>query len=303
MPTAIALDASVAGYIGDNTDGLPDMDFFSFEAKAGDVLTFDANGNGLVDTYLAVFGPWPAFNMERENLDRAPSQGMYDALITDFVVPADGVYTVGITANPIEMESGGAWTDPWGMGTFSSGSYSIAISGSRVLPPPPTGGGSGGGEGGGSGGGGSESGPKNITIDIKPGDRKRTSIVSMKRDHVPVALLSSKAPNEFKPLEADQKTITFGVTGDEPSVKRCFSHRGMDLNRDGIPDLVCMFDMDSAAFEVGDAEGVLKGKTKGNVEFVGRGVLKVVHGKKGHRHAGRDRDHDRRDGRRGRDRD
>jgi Bacterial pre-peptidase C-terminal domain len=295
--SATALGATITGVIGDNTDGIPDVDFYSFEAKAGDVLTFDINGNG-ADTYLAVFGPWPAFQMLMENTDRAP--GQYDALIDKYVVPADGVYTVGISTYPIYLDDGGTLVDLDGLGmAYSGGPYTLAISGTRV--PPPVGGG-GGGEGGG-GGGGTE--VKQITIDIKPGDRKRTSIVSMKRDYVPVALLSSKGPNEFKPLEVDQKTLTFGVNGDEPSVKQCFSHRGMDLNRDRIPDMVCLFDMDATGFEVGHLQGVLKGKTKGNVQFEGRGMLKVVHGKKKghHRHDWRDRDDDRRDGRRGRDRD
>lgn len=285
------LSATITGVIGDNGDGTPDVDFYSFEAKAGDVLTFDINGNG-ADTFLAVFGKWPAFEMKAENDNRAPEQGMYDALIEKYVVTEDGVYTVGISTYPIALDHGGAVVDLDGLGmAYSGGPYTLAISGTRVLPPS------------GGGGGGSQTGPMQISIDIKPGDRKRTSILSMKRDYVPVALLSSKGPKEFKPLEVDQKTITFGVSGDEPSVKRCFPHRGMDLNRDRIPDLVCLFDMDATGLEVGHLQGVLKGKTKENVSFEGRGMLKVVHGKKKghHRHEGRDRDDDRRDGRRGRD--
>jgi hypothetical protein len=116
------------------------------------------------------------------------------------------------------------------------------------------------------------------------------------RDTIPVAILSSR---KFDARTVDMKTLTFGRTGDEPSLRKCsrgFTH----LNRDRRPDLVCHFENQAAAFELGDEEGVLKGMTVDGQPFEGRAMLKVVPEKRhhGHRH-GKDHRKDRDDDRKG----
>jgi hypothetical protein len=154
---------------------------------------------------------------------------------------------------------------------------------------------------------------KYINIDIKPGQRQRARINPESKAPVAVALLSSRTPTfTFNaPADVNPATLTFGASGTEPSFRSCVK-RGYDVNKDGLPDLVCFFRKDLGAFERGHNVGKLKGQTYGGVAFEGKGDLKVVaERKKRHdhdRHRGdrhrhdRDRDHDR-DRKRHRDRD
>ena len=98
---------------------------------------------------------------------------------------------------------------------------------------------------------------------------------------VVVALLSSKT---FNPMRVDRSSLRFGADGTERSLIRCHSE-GIYVNRDRKKDLVCLFDLKTAGFEVGDIEGVLTGTVDGQA-FEGHAPLKVyVHGKKPkHRH-------------------
>lgn len=75
---------------------------------------------------------------------------------------------------------------------------------------------------------------------------------------LPVAVLSSPGLNA--PHEVDTESITFGVTGDEKSLHSCFWWP-RDVNRDGLPDLECLFFTNRAGFRLGDTVGVLKART------------------------------------------
>ncbi|HEX6530320.1 MAG TPA: hypothetical protein VF004_10915, partial [Burkholderiales bacterium] len=98
-------------------------------------------------------------------------------------------------------------------------------------------------------------------------------------------------------------SITFGRGGNENSLTRCLKQH-IDVNRDGIPDLVCLFDVPSAGFEEDDVAGKLKGETTSGMRFEAVGKLKVTPEFKNkdkdrprwHHGKGHGRDDDRHDG-------
>jgi len=284
----------IQGVIG-TTDpaqpAIPDVDFYSFQASDTDVITLDIDGGmkGMgatdrqVDTKITLFGPDGQVVLDNDDsltIDEGSASigGERDARIENLSLQASGSgrYVVSVE----------------GVGRFPNGSYTLIISGITVAPAP--------------------SQVDYVNIDVRPGDRSEYTRVNMKQKRdLPIALLSRKAKGDvpaFKPLEAKIDTITFGRGGEEKSLSRCLKeHR--DLNRDGIPDLVCLFDVPSAGFEENDVAGKLKGETVSGTRFEAVGKLKVVapdyrnkdrdrpgrwddhhHGK------GHDRDDDRHDG-------
>ncbi len=114
-----------------------------------------------------------------------------------------------------------------------------------------------------------------VGIDIRPGSR-RNIINPRSRGRIPVAILSSA---EFDaPGEVDEGSLSFGGTGDEASLDFCLG-RGVDMNRDGRSDLICVFRTRAAGFEPGDSEGVLKGETLDGVPIEGRDAVIIVGGR------------------------
>ena len=290
-----------------------DIDFYSFHANEGDVVTINIDG-GLdasfvgVNTILAVFGPDGTNPVPLRQtttgmpIDEPGSVNPFDARIDGFVVPSTGTYVVGVSSEPgtfldIDHLTSGEVSDqspPY----YVNGTYTLIISGvtpvasAPSLPPAPS--------------------AQQIGIDIRPGKRdviwlrsasrheskrghdsdRRHDLAQRLRGHlkggIPVALLSSDI---FNAMDVDQTSLKFGSTGDEDSLKRCNRH-GIDVNRDGRPDLVCHFDIGKANFEPGDAEGIVTGTTQSGDAFEGRGFLKIITGKRdwhrdsdrGHRH-------------------
>jgi hypothetical protein len=245
---------TVNGVIVHSAPSVPDVDFYSFEAQEGDVVTVNIDGttNGL-DANLTLFGPGPAYPVlimsTDATLDSPGSTTEADPRIDAFRLNAAGRYTVAVSNFPILFRPGGTMTSTR---TLSSGGYTLIISG--LVPPV-----------------------QYINIDIKPGNAEPAPINPKAKGMVPVALLSS---NEFNALDVELNTLTFGATGDERSFRRC-GKEGEDVNRDGRPDLVCHFENEAAGFVRGDLAGVVKGKTKGGKSFEGRGDLKVVPEKRG----------------------
>lgn len=274
---------------------IPDVDYYSFEASAGDAVTLDIDGGMKtmgatgrhVDTKITLYKPDGEILVENDDsptIDEGSASigGERDARIDapPVALPVDGRYTVAVS----------------GVGRFPNGSYSLIISG--ITPPQRM---------------------QYVNIDIKPGDRNEVTRLNpkQKRD-VPIALLSRKAtPTSpaFNPLDAKVDSITFGRGGEEKSLVRCLKHH-IDVNRDGMPDLVCLFDVPSANFEEDDVAGKLKGETKSGWRFEAVGKLKVKapeyknkdrdrpywhqHGRDDDRHGdkrhGHDRDDDKRHG-------
>jgi hypothetical protein len=113
---------------------------------------------------------------------------------------------------------------------------------------------------------------KLITIDIKPGS-DLNSINFKNKGKIPVAILSTI---DFDaPSQVDQTSLTFGSTGDEPSLAFC-NPKGEDINRDGFRDLICHFYTQFTEFQCDDTEGILKGTTMDDTPIEGRDSVRIV---------------------------
>jgi hypothetical protein len=270
--------AEVRGVIGTTSltaKPMPDVDFYSFEAYKGNVLNIDID-NGMkpgqdpdptkqvrsVDTILAIFGPLPSVTKADEGLNMPTSsdpdgsdgsKDFRDAFIDNFVVPADGIYVVGVSSQPRFFQNGGSVSGTSVSGSFANGGYTLVVSG--VIPPI-----------------------VQVKIDVKPGNQGDAPVNPKAKGVIPVAILSQEAigsSQKFDALTLKPYSLTFGKTGNEKSYLGCHKH-GMDVNADGLLDLVCTFDNQAANWEVDDVRGVLKGVTEDGTKFEGRGPLKVV---------------------------
>lgn len=114
-----------------------------------------------------------------------------------------------------------------------------------------------------------------VDIDIKPGSSP-APINPKSHGKIPVAILSSPTFNATAQIE--QSSLTFGRTGDEPSLVFCDAV-SEQVNGDGLPDLVCHFDTQTAAFQKGDTQGTLKGQTKTGIPLSGVDAIRIVPGK------------------------
>jgi hypothetical protein len=109
-----------------------------------------------------------------------------------------------------------------------------------------------------------------IPVFIKPS----LPIKDQPNETVPIAILSRP---ELLAAEIDLTSLTFGRTGDEQSLAFCTPGRGPgggDENDDGIPDLVCNFNVQKAGFIPGDTVGILKGKTTSGIPI--QGSIRIV---------------------------
>lgn len=217
----------VKGIIGINTPGtpVPDVDFYSFLGRAGDVVTIDID-EGIkpagsearsLDSVIAIYGPELPMRTKddvkigEEDEPQTPLSRR-DARLDNVSLPATGVYTVGVTGTGRMFLPDGTVT-PFVVRAAGNGSYKLVISG--VSPSA-----------------------LQINIDIKPGLDRITRINPKAKGTIPVALLSSKDEKgsvTFDPLKADLDSIKFGPTGTEAS-GRC--NKGPDANRDGRPDQI-----------------------------------------------------------------
>lgn len=270
---------------------LPDVDLYSFEGKEGDLVTLDIDGGFKVtpttkrhvDTIIAIFKPGSSpgsFEKLEENdtpvdftVDEGsvPVGGVRDARIDNppLRLPQDGTYIVGVSSYPrwfdISPEGKIVMLSDDVSSSWPNGTYTLHITGVTppvavpVPPPPPA-----------------PPAVQYISINIKPGSG--VGVLNPKaKGSIPIALLSSRATAsspEFKALEVKRDSLTFGRTGDEPSLLRC-NKVGADVNDDGLPDLVCHFDNELARFEASDRAGIAKGQTADGRLFEGRGDLKV----------------------------
>ena len=90
---------------------------------------------------------------------------------------------------------------------------------------------------------------------------------------MPVSILSMA---DFDaPARVDMASLTFGRTGDEPSLRSCIA-RPQDTNGDGLPDIVCHFFTELSGFQAGDTEGFLKGKTVENRAITEQDSIQIV---------------------------
>ena len=109
-----------------------------------------------------------------------------------------------------------------------------------------------------------------VDIDIKPGGAPN-SINRRSRGRIPVAILSSPTFDSLS--KVDTGSLTFGRTGDEPSLAFCNPE---DVNGDRLLDVVCHFHTETTGFVAGDIQGVLKGKTRSGVPINGTDSVRIV---------------------------
>lgn len=118
-----------------------------------------------------------------------------------------------------------------------------------------------------------------MAIDIKPGGNH--NVVLLSRRNIPVAILSSADLDALN--EIDHSSLTFGRTGDEPSLE--VSRRGRpkcnrrDVNHDGLRDLVCSFNIEATGFEPGDTQGILRAMTMSGAQVTGSDEV-IVRGRR-----------------------
>jgi hypothetical protein len=251
--------ATANGVLG-NLTGAPvlDLDFYVFRGREGDVVTVDIDGGwgGVrsVDTILGIFGPGPTYKLLRHNDDvdrQLPldmgSTSRYDSRIDNFSLPATGDYTVGVSSWPRSFSDGGTAPSTT-LNGVSNGDYTLVISGVTSLEV------------------------QIINIDIKPGHGNSLAPINPKsKGKIPVALLGS---DDFSVSDVNVTSLTFGHTGDEASLSKCSGRE--DVNDDGVPDMVCHFENQLAAFSPTSEEAILKGRLDDGRLFEGRGRLKVV---------------------------
>ncbi len=118
-----------------------------------------------------------------------------------------------------------------------------------------------------------------MAIDIKPGGNH--NVVMLSRRTIPVAILSSADLDALN--EIDHSSLTFGRTGDEPSLE--VSRRGRpkcnrrDVNHDGLRDLVCSFNIEATGFDQGDTQGILKAMMTSGTQVTGSDEV-IVRGRR-----------------------
>src|SRR5688572_20968812 len=199
--TFTAGKALIKGVLGTSSlTGKPvlDVDFYSFEAYKGNVLNIDID-KGMkpvpdpiegvmrsVDTILAIFGPMPSVVKADEGLNMptgadpdgsAGSADFRDAFIDNFVVPADGIYVVGVSSQPRFFKDGGTVANPTSPGSFPNGRYELVISG--VIPPI-----------------------VQVKIDVKPGNQGDAPVNPKAKGVIPVAILSQEATGSSQKFDA-----------------------------------------------------------------------------------------------------
>jgi len=238
-----------------------DIDFYSFHAQAGDNVTFDIDlgwgGAKSIRTMIYVWNPdgtvrAMAYDNKTGSVDPG-SLNAYDPLLENVHLAQSGTYTVGVVAYPRILQPGGFTLYPAG----PTGDYELVITGAT---PEVT--------------------VKQISIEVKPGDNEVTPVNPKSHGKIPVALLSE---SDFNAMDVDESSLSFGATGDENSLYKCHKN-GMDVNGDGLPDKVCLFDTQKAGLSATDVMAKAKGRllpplgaagTRG-MAFEGKGFLKVV---------------------------
>ena len=110
-----------------------------------------------------------------------------------------------------------------------------------------------------------------VAIDIKPGESPN-AINPRSNGTIAVGLLSTIALDA--PSQIDASSLGFGRTGNEPSLASCGARE--DVNGDGRADLVCRFTTQKTAFQAGDTQGILTGKTAGGTPIRGTDSVLIV---------------------------
>ena len=170
------------------------------------------------------------------------ASGDASSRMSGHVVTESGMYTVAVANSGAFFSNDGTVTG----GANEQGDYSLSVSG---LSMPSI----------------------EISIDVKPRRHNVARINLRKKRKVKVAILGEAG---FDVADIDQSSLTFGAYGDEKTLRKC-KRRLKDVNRDGVPDLVCKFRLRDTGFEADSTKAVLKGRTKGGKQFYGSDDISV----------------------------
>jgi Tol biopolymer transport system component len=107
-----------------------------------------------------------------------------------------------------------------------------------------------------------------LTVLINPG---RRNVIRATDGPIAVAVLS--APWFHPVTRLDRKSIRFGPAGGERPPDSCASE---EVNNDGVPDLVCQFDV-AQAFKTDHTQGFFKATGIDGLLFEGRDAVEVVY--------------------------
>lgn len=111
-----------------------------------------------------------------------------------------------------------------------------------------------------------------VAIDIRPGTEPN-SVNLRSKGQLPVAILSDASLHA--PTDVVVESLRFGHDGTEASLRKC-NDLAVDVNLDGLVDLVCHFDSRVAGFQPGDIEGLLSVETIGGERLQGRDSIRIV---------------------------
>ena len=251
-----------------------DLDIYSMQVNEGDDLHIaisDAWNGTYTWTLLGIYGPSDGTGhplVDYAYIGPQNPDGTFDMnpVINDFHVKATGIYYIAVSSMPGVFQNYDAklWA-------YQAYEYSPSSSGGVVGPYTLT-------------VTGAKPAVMQIGIEIKPGVHTVTvldasgvahpaTLRGTASGHLPVALLSSKT---FDATEVNQSKLRFGATGQEKSLVNCSKGRGIDVNHDGLPDLLCHFDMKKANFALSETQGYLTGETGDGKPFAGNAWLKIV---------------------------
>lgn len=110
-----------------------------------------------------------------------------------------------------------------------------------------------------------------IPLDIKP-DSDPNSLNVGRPGLVSVALLSTADLDTTTAV--DRATLRFGPTGTEAAVVRCGAPE--DANHDGLPDLVCKFELRDTGFVRGDTLGIVTGTLVDGAAFTAADRVRII---------------------------
>jgi uncharacterized delta-60 repeat protein len=235
-----------------NADGSPDSSFgsggvattnFLPTAVYTAALAVQVQKNGKVVTAGTAFGNSTSFALTRFNPDGTidPGFGSNGGVLTAF--PG----TIGQGADALALQTDGRIVAA-GEANLATGETEFALA--RYLGEPTV---------------------MPVTIDIKP-DEYPNAINPGSTGTTSVAILTTKVFNA--PSRVDTTSLRFGRTGNESSLAFCSTPQ--DVNADGLPDVVCHFTTQKAAFQTGDTQGVLTGKTVTGTPIKGTDSVVIV---------------------------